>query len=626
MGIRLSSCFFLLVLISAPAAAGDDPPEAHRSDAAGTAILPPALPWDGASKSLALPPDSADPWITPAEREGLLRTPGYDDTFAWLRRLVAAAPELSMHSIGRSAQGREIYLVIASADGARTPEALATSTKPVVLAQAGIHSGEIDGKDAGLMLLRDMTVRGTKKHLLSRVNFLFVPIFNVDGHERSSRHSRINQRGPEEMGWRTTSRNLNLNRDFAKAETPEMQALLRTLNTYRPDLYVDLHVTDGIDYQYDITWGNAGPQTHSPDVARFLAETFDPAVSADLEAAGHIPGYLVFGLNPEDPDQGLYKWTASGPRFSDGYGGARHLPTILVENHSLKPYPQRVLGTYVLLESTLETVAEHGRALKGAVEQDRRRRPDPVTLAWAVDPDAPPEMVDFKGVAWRHEKSEISGAQRVVWLGEPVAKKLPRIEPTKPVLSVPRADAYWVPATWREVIERLAIHGVEMEILQDARELDVEVYRVADAELEETPFEGRVRVKLPEAPEKLQRRVVFPPGSARIPTDQPLGDLAALLLEPQSEDSFFQWGFFLEVMSRTEYVEAYVMEPMAERMLAEDPALAEAFKKALADDPELAEDPRERLQWFYRRTPFFDDQWRLYPVAREMASTGEVAR
>ncbi|MEO1369396.1 MAG: carboxypeptidase, partial [Acidobacteriota bacterium] len=148
----------------------------------------------------------------------------------------------------------------------------------------------------------------------------------------------------------------------------------------------------------------------------------------------------------------------------------------------------------------------------------------------------------------------------------------------------------------------------------------VELYRVADAEVDGVPFEGRARVKLAGAPEKLQRQVVFPPGSARIPTDQSLGDLAALLLEPQSDDSFFQWGFFLEILSRTEYVEAYVMEPMAERMLAEDPSLAEAFEQALAEDPELVENPRARLQWFYRRTPFFDDRWRIYPVAREVAA------
>ncbi|MEM1178718.1 MAG: M14 family metallopeptidase [Acidobacteriota bacterium] len=617
MSIRLSACLFLLVLISPPAdAAGAGPPTAPSSSAS-EAVLPPALPWDGASMKLALPPDSDHPWITPSERSGLRQTPDYDATVAWLERLVNAAPELSMHSVGRSSQGRDIHLVIASTEGAHTPEALRTSTKPLVLAQAGIHSGEIDGKDAGLMLLRDMTVRGLKKSLLSGVNFLFVPIFNPDGHERSSAFSRINQRGPEAMGWRTTARNLNLNRDFAKAESPEMQAMLRTLEAYEPDLYVDLHVTDGIDYQYDITWGNAGPQTHSPAAAHFLADTFDPAVTGDLEAAGHIPGYLVFGLDPQNPDLSLFKWTASGPRYSDGYGSARHLPTILVENHSLKPYPQRVLGTYVFLESTLKTVATHGEALRRAIEEDRRRRPDPVILGWTVDRSAEPEIIDFKGVAWRHEPSDISGAERVVWLGEPVDKKLPRIEPTQPGASVPRAAAYWVPAPWREVIERLALHGVDMEILREARAVDVEVYRVADAELASTPFEGRVRVELPTAPEKIERRVIYPPGSARISTDQALGDLAAVLLEPMSDDSFFRWGFFLEILSRTEYVEAYVMEPMAERMLAEDPDLAAAFEAALAEDEEFAANPRERLQWFYRHTPFFDPEWRIYPVGRE---------
>jgi hypothetical protein len=110
----------------------------------------------------------------------------------------------------------------------------------------------------------------------------------------------------------------------------------------------------------------------------------------------------------------------------------------------------------------------------------------------------------------------------------------------------------------------------------------------------------------------------FAPGSARVPTDQPLGDLAAVLLEPASPDSFFRWGFFLEALQRTEYVEEYVMEPMARRMLQQDPELAAEFRGKLLGDAEFAGSERDRLQWFYRRTPFFDDQWKLYPVAREM--------
>src|SRR5687767_6609986 len=152
------------------------------------AILPPNIPWDGASRALVVPAN--DRWITPAEASGFRTTPSYDETVAYLRRLVAAAPQLKMTSIGKSAEGRDIWMIIASTGGN-------TARKPRVMAQGGIHSGEIDGKDAGLMLLRDMTVRGTKRDLLELADFLFIPIFNVDGHERASEFSRINQRGPE---------------------------------------------------------------------------------------------------------------------------------------------------------------------------------------------------------------------------------------------------------------------------------------------------------------------------------------------------------------------------------------------------------------------------------------------
>ncbi|MCG8457971.1 MAG: hypothetical protein MI919_16975, partial [Holophagales bacterium] len=142
-----------------------------------------------------------------------------------------------------------------------------------------------------------------------------------------------------------------------------------------------------------------------------------------------------------------------------------------------------------------------------------------------------------------------------------------------------------------------------------------------EATLEAEPFEGRARVKLESPPTTERRRETFPPGSIRVPLDQPLGLLAAHLLEPVAPDSFFRWGFFLEILSRTEYVEAYVMEPTAERMLAESPELRAAFEAKIESDPTFAGDPAERLQWLYRRSPYFDDRWRLYPVGRELATS-----
>ncbi len=579
-------------------------------------ILPPPPPWDGASRSLIAAAD--DPWITPSELSGLTASPTYDETMSYLRRLAEAAPEIELVSIGTSPEGREIWLaIVATGVEAFTPEALHAQGKPVLLAQAGIHSGEIDGKDAGLMLLRDLTVGGSQKDLLEHASFLFVPIFNVDGHERASRWNRINQRGPEVMGWRTTSRNLNLNRDYAKVDTPEMRHMIQALRTWQPDLYVDLHVTDGVDYQYDITWGSSGEQSHSPAIARWLQGVMRPFVSEALEAKGHVPGPLIFAIDNQDISNGLFEWSASTPRFSDGYGAARHLPTVLVENHSLKPYDQRVLGTYHFLASTLRLLGEHGAALREATAADRARRPDSVPLAWTVPQDRPPTMRALRAIRSERAISPAMGDSYVVWTGEPQTIEVPIFEPVTVSASATRPAAYWIPPAWTEVIERLEAHGIELETVTEARELDVELYRLEDPKLDPQPLEGHARVTTSVRAEN--HRAIFPPGSVRVSTDQPLGTLAIILLEPASPDSFFQWGFFLEVLQRTEYFDAYVMAPTADAMLAADEALAADFEKALAADPTLAANPQARLMWFYARSPYIDSRWRLYPVARELA-------
>ncbi len=574
-----------------------------------TAPLPPAIPWNGASRALMVP--ATDPWVTPSERDQLRTTPRYDETVAYLRRLVAAAPQLRMISLGKSDEGRDVWMVIASKERAFTPEALRRSGKPIVLAQGGIHSGEIEGKDAGLMLLRDLTVRGTKRELLDGANFLFVPIFNVDGHERFSRFTRINQRGPEEGGWRTNARNLNLNRDYMKADTAEMRAMIRTIDAWNPDLYIDLHVTDGADYQYDVTYGWNGPAGFSPSISNWLDGSLRPAVDRGLQQMGHIPGPLIF---TDDPLAGV-ALGQSDPRLSHSYADARHIAAILVENHSLKPYDQRVLGMYVLLEHTLLTIARDAAALRKATQTERTRHAKTIPLAWRVPPDVVPEQIEVLGIESRKTLSAISGGVRTEWLGKPVTMRAPMFQATEVTSSVTRPTAYWVPPQWRDVIELIELHGIRHERITAPREVEVTMYRFAEPAFAASQFEGHVRVTAAATTEK--RRERFPPGTLRIPTDQDLGTLAVLLLEPSSPDSFFQWGFFHSILSPTEYVEGYIMEPMAERMLAEDPKLAEEFRKKIETDATFRGSPTARLQWLYERTPFYDERARLYPVGRE---------
>jgi Zinc carboxypeptidase len=576
--------------------------------AASTPILPPLPPWSGATRSLIVP--ASDPWITPAERTGLKTTPSYDESVAWLQKLVAQAPQLKMVSLGRSDEGREVWMVIASKERAFTPAALRKTNKPIVFAQAGIHAGEIDGKDAGLMLLRDMTVRGTRRELLDRANFLFVPIFNVDGHERISPFNRVNQRGPENMGWRTNARNLNLNRDYTKADAAEMQAMIRALNEWQPDLYLDLHVTDGADYQYDITFGWNTEAAWSPAINTWLEKTVRPAVTKGLADAGHIPGPLIF---VDDPATGFSAGN-SDARLSTGYGDARHLGSILLENHSLKPYDQRVLGTYVFLVEILKVAGAEVASLRAAISEDRARHATTVPVSWKA-PEGEGELVDFLAIEGGPVLAPISGGVRMQWNGKPITIRTPFRRETVVATSVSRPRAYWVPAQWRDIIDKLALHGVRFERITAPREVDVEMYRLEDPKVAAEQFEGHVRVSATPVVER--RRERFPAGSIRVPTDQPLGTLAVLLLEPGSVDSLFQWGFLNSILSPTEYIEPYIIEPMAERMLAEDPKLAEEFRQKVANDAEFRGNSRARLAWFYRRTPFYDPRARLYPIGRE---------
>ena len=574
-------------------------------------LLPPAIPWTGKSESLIA--KSGDPWITPAEQNDFRTSPAYDETVAWLRRLTEAAPELRMMSLGKSAEGRDIWLIVASRDRVFTPEAFQRSGKPTLFVQGGIHAGEIDGKDAGMMLLRDLTVGGRRRDLLDRANFLFVPVFNVDGHERASPYGRINQRGPEVIGWRTNARNLNLNRDYAKLDADETRAMVAALDRWKPDLYVDLHVTDGADYQYDVTFG-WNEYNYSPSISRWLGSTLRPALMSGLQAMGHIPGPLIFPVAGDDLTKGILV-SPSSPRFSTGYGDVRHLATVLVENHSLKPYKQRVLGTVVFLEAALEVLGRSGTELRQATMSDSMLRSDPIPLAWRTPTQPTTETMPFLGMQLRTSQSPISGTTRTEWLGTPVPMRVPVIRQSQVAIAVPRAKAYWIPAAWSDIAARMRLHGIVMDRLASARSVDVEMYRLRDPKLATEPFEGHVLVTATTTVER--HKETFAPGSWRVPTDQPLGELVTVLLEPSSEDSFFQWGFFDEVLQQTEYFENYVMEPLAEQMIEKDPKLAAEFQQKLESDAAFRASPEKRLGFFYERSPYFDQRWLLYPVGRE---------
>jgi hypothetical protein len=439
---------------------------------------------------------------------------------------------------------------------------------------------------------------------------VFIPTLDADGATRRFPDGRIDQRGPKGSGARGGIRGLDPDRDFAKRDTPEVGAV-----RFDGDLLVDLQTDSGSNHQYDVTWGYNGPHAYSPNGAAWLDTYLTPAVTRDLRAQGHTPGPLIDPIDPLGTlERGNHLHTY-GPGSLVGYGDAVHIPTVRVETHGFKSFDRRVAGAYRFLESSLRVLGQHGKELKRARETDRKMRRDPLTLAWAPTP-GPGETESFLGLKSMVSPSPVSGRLRVVWTAEPVTREARVIRETEPVAEVSRPTAYWVPAAWFEVIRRLKGHGIEMERKEDPVTLEGTAYRIENPHLADHPVEGRPRVEGTAVPES--RRVTLPAGSVRIPTDQPLGDLAMLLLEPDSPESFFRWGFFLGPLGAPAGADdAPVLEAMAEEMLLGIPGLRDAFRDALLADPDFAASPGARLAWFRDHTPFRDPVAGFYPVIRE---------
>jgi len=559
-----------------------------------------------------------DQWLTPYEKSEFRKTPRYAETMEYCKKLQTASPWIKVTSFGRSPGGRELPLVIASKDRAFTPATAAKSGKAILLIQNAIHAGEMDGKDACLMLLRDMVITKTKSSLLDHVTILIIPIYNVDGHERFGPYNRINQNGPEEMGWRVTAQNLNLNRDYVKADAPETQAWLKLFNEWLPDFFIDAHVTDGVDHQYVITWSMEYHTIAAPSVRAWIREKYLPAVIERVNANGVImQPYQFFGLNDsKDPSKGGV--AGSGPpRFATGYVPIQNRPALLIEAHMLKDYKSRVEGTYKLIEETVRRMNEEYASLRASVrEADRQtatalENPFPLQVELA---QVPSDTVDFLGYKTIVEKSPISGADRVTYTRDPMHMRIPLYDSVTVTKTVTPPIAYLIPPQWQEVIARLRLHGVKMERLKEPANIIAERYRFSNAKWQSKPFEGRLPVTY--SIQKSVEKDSFPAGTVVVHMNQRAAKVAIHCLEPEGPDALVQWGFFNAVFEQKEYAEDYVMEKYAGDMLKSDPKLRIEFDSKVESDTAFAHNPDARLHFFYERSPYWDAQINLYPVAR----------
>ncbi len=563
-----------------------------------------------------LPEPALDGWDTHFETSGGRETCRYDRTMDYCRRLASASPWLHVTRFGISPQGRDLILLIADRDGDFTSTASREAGKAVLLLQAGIHAGEIDGKDAGLMLMRDIAVRRTCPELLDHLTILFMPIFNVDGHERFGPHNRANQNGPVEMGWRVTAQGYNLNRDYLKADAPEMRAWLALFADWLPDFLIDSHVSDGADFRYVVMYGLELGGNLDPGLTDWTRDVYRDGL-ADAMAADGYPIMPYGGFRRRhDPRSGIRVWS-SGPRYSHGYAAIQNRPALLLETHMFKDYKTRVDATYHVFRHTAEILnRDHERLLGAVADADRRAanaafREAPLPLRLSVD-ESDSTSMNFLGYEYEFVDSEITGERYPVYSDVPADFEIPIFDKCTAALEVRLPEAYFIPPEWTEVIDRLALHGVAMRRLSQPAVLRVSSARFAAVSWREQPFEGRHTLEYTAEP--LDEVRTYPRGTVVVDMNQRASRVAAHALAPEAPDALIRWGFFDTIFERKEYVEPYVLEPLLPEMLAANPALADSFAAALADNPAMDENYWSRIMWFYRRTPWWDDRINAYPV------------
>lgn len=579
-----------------------------------------ALAFLASHAAAAAPKAAMSDWITPAERSHFRTTPSYADTHAYLERIAAASPQtIHLTRFGVSPEGRDLMLVVAANGAEFSPAAARASGKEIVMVQAGIHAGEIEGKDAALMLLRDISIGGKHANLLDHAILVWLPIFNVDGHENSNPYNRINQNGPDAMGFRATAQNLNLNRDYIKADAPEMREWLKMFDAWLPDLFMDIHTTDGADYQYDLTWYLEEWGPLDPAVKAWQDTAFKQSIFPAYDRMGHMQSPYLDLVDHRDITKGIDNF-GSGARFSTGYVALRNRAALLVETHMLKSYEVRVRATYDLVVATLEYINAHAGTLRKAVTEA-----DADTVAHASGRELPilykasdkAETFTLKGYAFKQEKSAISGDTWVTYDPHtPKTYEIPSYRDLVASESVRLPAAYAIAPQWTDVVDKLAQHGIRTERLSRAASVNAERYELTRPAWADKPFEGRLMLRDFSIAAK-RDAFELPPGTVIVPIDQPAANVAANLLEPRAPDSLVRWGFLDAIFEQKESPDARVAEKLAREMLAKDPALKAEFEAKLAADPGFATQPEARLAFFYERSPWYATQKvGAYPVLR----------
>ncbi|RWY47336.1 M14 family zinc carboxypeptidase [Mucilaginibacter gilvus] len=538
------------------------------------------------------------------------------EVIAYYQTLAKQYPQMRTINYGMTDVGKPLTLVVLSKGKVFDPVLIKKQNKRVLLINNGIHPGEPEGIDASMMLTRDLL---KNKKLPNDVVICIIAVYNIDGNMNRG-HSRANQNGPDAYGFRGNYRNLDLNRDFIKADSRNALAFEQILNTWQPEVLLDNHVSDGADYQYVMTLIETQKDKQNPLLADYTAKV----MTADLYKGMKKSGFemIPYGAGESGlPDSGIVSFMET-PRFSTGFAAQHNMISYMTETHMLKPFDKRLYATYSFMEHLIAICQRDAKVigdLRKKVDAEVSRQKT-FGLAWNLD-ETKIDTITFKGYEAGYKTSEVSGLKRLFYdRDKPYTKTVRFFNTYKASATADKPIAYVIPQAWGRVIDLFKLNRVAMRQLAHDTTLNLQMYYIADYKTGTRPYEGHyihTGVKL----SPVESKIKFYAGDYVVYVNQPINRYIVETLEPQGVDSFFAWNFFDSVLGQKEYFSDYVFEDIAADLLKKDPELRKKLDDEKTKDPKMANSAAAQLNFVYRNSPYFEKTYLRYPVGRLLTDT-----
>jgi len=538
-------------------------------------------------------------------------TATYAEIIAYYQKLSKQYTQMKLINYGTTDVGKPLTLIVLSRDRVFDPALIKKQNKRTLLINNGIHPGEPEGIDASMMIVRDML---KKNQLPKDIVLCFIAVYNIDGCLNRG-VSRPNQNGPRAYGFRGNYKNLDLNRDFIKADSKNALAFMQILNTWQPEVFLDNHTSDGADYQYVMTLIETQKDKQNPILAEYTSKTLSPELYKRMAKSGYEMTPYVEELKAS-PDSGIVSFLET-PRFATGYTAQHNIISYITETHMLKTFDKRVYATYDFMQN-LFGICERDHQLIGEVKHkadEQVKQQTKFALNWELD-EQKYDTITFKGYEASHKISEVSGLPRLYYdETKPYTKTIKYYDNYKATAFADKPIAYVIPQAWQKVIELFKLNNIAMQRLTHDTTLGLQMYYIGDYKTGSRPYEGHYlhsNVKL----NPVDMKVRYYAGDYVVYTNQALNRYIVETLEPQGVDSFFAWNFFDSILGEKEDFSDYVFEDIAADLLKKDPGLRKKLDDEKAKNPQLANSAGAQLNFVYRNSPYFEKTYLRYPVGR----------